>query len=57
MIDLLINVLDPTLKYFNDIDVNSVLFQRLVECSSALTFILVVCVLWCIFKVFTAFFR
>lgn len=57
MIDLLINVLDPSLKYFSSIDVNSVIFQRLVETSSALSVVLVVLLLIGIFKVLTAFFR
>lgn len=57
MIDLLINVLDPNLKYLSSIDVNSVIFQRLVETSSALSVVLVVLLLIGIFKVLTAFFR
>lgn len=53
MIDLIINVLDPQGLYvFED-----VLLQRVVECGCALTVILVVCMLWAIFKVLSAFIR
>ena len=57
MIDLLIGVLDPNLKYLSNLDVNSILFHRLVDISGALTVIFVLCVLCAIFKVLTAFFR
>lgn len=57
MIDLLINVLDPNLKYLADLDLTSVVFQRLVETSAALS-VFTVCLLFVgIYKVLSAFFR
>lgn len=53
MIDLIIGVLDPQGLYVFD----GILLQRVVECSCALTVVLIVCLLWAIFKVLSAFMR
>ena len=57
MIDLFIKVLDPNLNYLGQIDVNSIVFQRLVEMSGAFVVLLAFLMLYAIYKVLTAFFR
>lgn len=57
MIDLLIEVLDPNKVWLIDLDTSSVVFQRLVETSSAFIVVLAILLIIGIYKVLTAFCR